>query len=451
MSAEDLLELVQRACTDVEADDGLVAKIADALDGLSFDSLAKVYGYGDGVFNKHPPERAHVTEFVDALIGVAAAGLVDDPPTRGAIVALARIISESLAKSTRAGDRESDDATTTKAYKELRRLHGRTIRLSRQCQFVGAAYRTVLKHGFADLVPSLKAVKLYGCANRGRRDVGGGLSFEVEGEAKDAGTQTIQQCHLLTADVCFGLLAAKSVTVKKEAFGGKDEGWITPPGKTAQVRVLWTLESCEELIQALQTSSLTEPAPYIRMMDRVITRVLDRFSSLRTHPDACTTQIISQDAAMFHTDPEYRKRSRDEVDEEDATTEVSSVASSAGHSGHSARGANAYCQAWLTSGACRKDDCPFLHHVSARGALQGGGNGSRRGGRGGGPRNGGGSQRASPSWGEEWYSSPPAWAWGGGWGGGGGGGGRGGGGRERGGGGGKGKGGGKGQKGGNWW
>ena len=173
------------------------------------------------------------------------------------------------------------------------------------CTFAGTAHRSAAKSGYIVHIPSLAKVSLLGCTRTKRKlaSLSDNTSLEVDDE-KPASATTIQQCHALATHVIKGICAALTIEIEQDAFGGRDSGWLTPPGATQQTRLLMTMDSADRWIAALHGSALRSPLAYIRMFDHTTGKFLDRAMKLRMHPDEVIDSMIDMDSSIFDKDPE---------------------------------------------------------------------------------------------------------------------------------------------------
>jgi hypothetical protein len=306
MDATALLTLIEDTCADHAAQPGTISGIAVALDALGVDTMRRATTWANSVnepvFIVYPPAGAAIVEFQNAVLGAAAAGaLPDSVAIRAIITSIAMGIASAgvggnkpTAEAKPDGkpkDDEDEEATALSAYKDLHKLQGRYTELSSQCVFVGGARKSVKKHGHIAKLPSLSKLPRYGHAGQKRKiaSFGEGTTLEVD-DVKAKPLDTIQSCHRATRDLVRGIVASMTFPIATTAFGGRESGWITPPGSTTQVRVMLDAETGERLERALCGSVLTQPGPYGRMADAVLTKFTDLCACARlprTHASSC--------------------------------------------------------------------------------------------------------------------------------------------------------------------
>lgn len=357
---EALMDLVADACLKHGTDP---VEVCTELDRIGVDTLTKATSFtdaaGEAAFLQSPPTAAGVKAFADAMLSATDGSAMADSlgarclfTTLGRAIAAAAVVPPS--KGTAAPERDEDDEVTALgAYKDLYKMQGRYTELSSQCVFVGSARRSVKKHGHISQVPGLAKLTRYGHAASKRKlaSFAEGASLEVD-DTRAKTLDTLQACHRAAKDAVRGILAAKSVQIDASAFGGRDFGWITPAGKTSQVRVMLDAEAAERLECALTGSQLTEPGAYVRMANGAFTRYANLCARLTQHPGEVIEKMVESEHALFDTDPGYT---------ESAADTASTAPSHEGWGEPWTSGG--VCAAWLDHGYCDRKgwDCMQDH------------------------------------------------------------------------------------------
>ena len=218
---------------------------------------------------------------------------------------------------------EDDDANTLECYRDAKVLQSLEVELDEMLVTTGQMRRDVLKYGYITKVSSVTRVARLG-TNTGTRRRLGLSSADGTGTAdavlelpdqKPTATDDTSQLKTNTRDLVHALVAALSVEIKPEAYGGRESGWTTPAGRTSQIRVSLTRARAETWLWAMIQSRLLGAA-YARMVDTEVGKFL-KMCARTTHIGDKVLDVMDASAPRrFHADPEPSA----EVAPKDATT-----------------------------------------------------------------------------------------------------------------------------------
>lgn len=168
-------------------------------------------------------------------------------------------------------------ADTLTCYATLASLQGRQFELNERATFVGAAHSDVVKYGHITTVPSVKDVKVLGTTSTQRQRVGFAnpannassvvATMEFNGITASVDPHDDAKIRASTRHLVHGLLAALGGEIGAAHYGGRDVGWVTPPGRTVQVRVGASASAFDKWMWEVVSSPLRGPA-YLRMVSR---------------------------------------------------------------------------------------------------------------------------------------------------------------------------------------
>lgn len=414
----ELDALLEDAIKNVEAAAATGLAVASALNAIGYGTTARLRTYDDNAFELAVPPRESIAKLRAELINNGAA---DDAESRAVVGALVKLVTQAdrTAGHATAGSAlnpaggaatkaEDDDSTTLECYRDAKVLQSLEVELDEMLVNTGSMRRDVLKYGYVTKCSSVTRVARLGTNNGTRRRLG--LSSADGTGTSDAvlelpdqrptATDDTAQLKTNTRDLVHSLVAAMSVEIKPEAYGGRESGWTTPSGRTTQIRVSLTRARAETWLWALVQSRLLGAA-YARMVDNEVGKFL-KMCARTTHIGNEVLDVMdASDPRRFHTDPAPSSEAppRDDVNLATKDSQKGGTASS-----------GADCTSWLTTGRCSREECPHEHVESRRGLAQGSSRKRQRE-----------NNQPAPN---HSYSYPPPWAWGGkGKGGGGGGGG----------------------------
>jgi uncharacterized membrane protein YgcG len=415
----ELDALLEAAIKGVDATPAAGLAIATALNTIGYGTTARLRTYDDNAFDMAAPPRESIAKLRGELVNNGAA---DDAESRAVIGALVKLVAPAghAAGSASTGTAaqlaggtpskpEDDDANTLECYRDAKVLQSLEVELDEMLVTTGQMRRDVLKYGYITKVSSVTRVARLG-TNTGTRRRLGLSSADGTGTAdavlelpdqKPTATDDTSQLKTNTRDLVHALVAALSVEIKPEAYGGRESGWTTPAGRTSQIRVSLTRARAETWLWAMIQSRLLGAA-YARMVDTEVGKFL-KMCARTTHIGNEVLDVMdASDPRRFHADPEPSA-------EVAPREEVNLATRDATKGGGAANGAD--CSSWLTTGRCSREECPYGHLESRRGLAQGSGRNKRQ-------RE---NNQSAPNYA---HAYPPPWAWGGkGKGGGGGGGG----------------------------
>ena len=414
MSAQQLLDIVNTAATAVGADGTLVVELAEAFEGIGRGTLILAGSYAGGALGKDPPCPNAVEDLTKELVANAGSNFPDNATSRTLVLHVAIALGEHCRglvvrrPGASRGGKDSDDKegdAGTDVYKDLARLQNVAMPISRQCQFVGAARLSVLKHGYIQTLPSLSAVTLRGCANTGKRPLGEGVALAVDNDIPQR-TTTIQMCYGLTKTVVMAYVGTYTVPCGPTDFGGGEEGWVPCPGRASQIRLCCTAAAGYQLIDHFVGSALQDPPAYVRMFNHCMSTLIDAGGTLDVHPVRAINRMCTENSALFHKDPNPGEGA------DAPARRAAEAASPATEKG--TRDNKAVCKSWLDNGHCKEydaDSCGYSHPVSLRNASRN--QSSQKRTRGGGGNSGGNSGGGGGGWNQGWsqWSPPPSYGW----------------------------------------
>ena len=418
MSAQQLLDIINTAATAVGADGSLVVELAEAFEGIGRGTLVLAGSYAGGALGKDPPCPSAVEELTKELVAHVGSSFPDNATSRTLVLHVAIALGEhcrglvTRRSGVPRGGKDTDDKegeAGTDAYKDLTRLQNVSMPISRQCQFVGAARLSVLKHGYIQSIPSLSAVTLRGCANTGKRPLGEGVALAVDNDIPQR-TTTIQMCYGLTKTVVMAWVATYTVPCAPTDFGGGEEGWVPCPGRASQIRLCCTVAAGNLLIDHFVGSALQDPPAYVRMFNHVMSHLIDTGGSLEVHPVRAINKLCAENSGLFHKDPNPGEGA-------DASSRRAAEAASPATE-KATRDTKAVCKSWLDNGNCKDydaDACGYSHPAALRNASrnQSSQKRSRANNGGGGGGNAGGSANWGGGWNQGWgqWHPPPNYGW----------------------------------------
>lgn len=296
-----------------------------------------------------------------------------------------------------------DDEQATEAYDDLQRLQGVIIDLPMRATCVAGVRRSVKKHLYIQELPCVTKLATQGTsgASKKRIRVGGdSAGAHLEFDDKTAHTITgLQQAHGAARTLVWAICAALTVPITAEAFGGRDAGWVLPPGQTKQQRLLMSSTAADRLVWALVAIRTTDVDMFTFTVNRVILEFVTMLARRMRHPDEIVTDLLGTHEHLFIP------RGTDDTASESGRSAGAASLEPGGHAVSTTTVATDPCPRMASQGACNKAGCPYVHTV--RGANSGS---TRRGGN----RGGGGG-----GWGQSWNNGSQPWGQSGnnGWGG----------------------------------
>lgn len=400
----DLTDLIEAAGREVGAAEALTLQLAKRLVALALSNTARFLAYdNEGIGSA---DRTSASGLYDRIVLAGAAdALADDGDSATLVTALFRQIrrahqqlnqapaaSPSVPAAAPAPAAASDPEAKSKAdtltcYATLASLQGRQFELNERATFVGAAHSDVVKYGHITTVPSVKDVKVLGTTSTQRQRVGFAnpannassvvATMEFNGITASVDPHDDAKIRASTRHLVHGLLAALGGEIGAAHYGGRDVGWVTPPGRTVQVRVGASASAFDKWMWEVVSSPLRGPA-YLRMVDHNVGDFLVRHARQEQLADEVLESMRAAAADRYTKDPDPPRA-------DDASSSLSSGQSSLGDSA-SAAGANAgpageargECLSWLTNGNCSREVCPFPHSNGRRGMASNRGRAQKR-------------------------------------------------------------------------
>jgi len=265
---------------------------------------------------------------------------------------------------------EAEDLRDSKqAYELYRNFSGRVVPLNRQARCVPTSIRELRESGYLSGWPSFGNTRTFGMIGNGKRKlelgrVGGEMAHITLDQATQKNLPDVESCRTFLP-VPIDALGAVLCTqvIKKEAFGGHEDGWQRLPNTTKDVRLLLNPDVLDEFLWTLVGIRAKTVTDFGLIFDKVVGHFLIQLQKARVHPSTALSTIIATKPYLFETDAGSTSQGSD----------VSSVIFPEDSASGTGRGGKSVCLAWLTTGACKNPRClPAAHPENWKGKVRGG-------------------------------------------------------------------------------
>ena len=324
-----LLDVVVAACLEDSMPPGIDEAILDSLVTEGAGTLSRFCAWENGCLLVQPVLPADLAQLRARLVGHCTTGVLADDNVFGTL--LFRIVDQATdewrsKKSKKAhpaaatglaaggagaaaapAPADTEDEAERKrcatAYDDLLNLQGHAVDLPERAIFVSTARTSVVTFGYPSELPSVGQTRTWGMAGSNKRKyrLGGGADYATleTGERAPELITGMPSAYAATKVLLYGLAAALTVRINDTAYGGRDVGWILPPGQAKQVRVMVSLHAIHRLQWAL-IGILTHNAPiFIYTCDSIMVAFLTEFAKLKLHPDEIISTFIEAKPHLF--------------------------------------------------------------------------------------------------------------------------------------------------------
>ena len=392
--AEALADAVVAACTENRATAGTDAVVGAALIAAGITRMSLLSSWGMGCLMQPVPQPNDLNNLKALVIAKSGGAIVDTPVADAVILGLVRAArqhggaSSTTAVTTlgtiaaggapaAAPDKDKDEREQcASCYTDLATMQNREIELPERATFVAGSRTTLKTFGYLAELPSVGSVKTYGTTGTAKQRfvLQGGAetaSFEV-GDRRPDHILSVPEAQYRLRILLNGVAAACSTRINKNAYGGRDYGWVNVPGSTSQVRLVCTVEALDKLLWACCKNINTADASiFIRCADRIVLKLLTLFARCQQHLHEIIDVIIETKTHLFDTRTlEPQSDTSSIASSASAMIEANGPAVSAAAPAGAATGV---CYNWLTNGSCNATGCTLMHPAGQRGAMHGNG------------------------------------------------------------------------------